>query len=286
MADVPTNLSATPATPTMAEFVLSWSAPQDPSYDVTLYEVGLTLAGVTDPIVVVSPVFETHAPIPGLYYGVEMKLYVRAVGSDSVPRAWSDPYTFTLNASAPPSTVDNTLLATVAELGVALKINIPSSDAYAQLMLSHASGAVRDYAGRPGWVRNLSDPAVEGEEVAPAAARQITLWVACRAFTNPRNLRGRSSGPISESFENGLWAMELTPSEKERLDGITGGNSSSGSLWFLPIEGYGTPSGPVIVPTVAANDPEFLMNPMQIATEDQLPWTTNPPADGGDLTYG
>lgn len=178
-------------------------------------------------------------------------------------------------------------LITVKELSVALQMGesgLEGTDSYALMIVEHASNAVRDYARKQGWVRNLSDPAIAGEEVAPATAREITTWVAVRAYTNPRNLSRRGSGPISESFENGLWALELTPSEKERIDRITGGGSSGDGLWILPIDGGFTRRRREIRVPIEPQPG----SPFPIADEGQYPY--NAPHDGygtlvGDVEY-
>ena len=124
-------------------------------------------------------------------------------------------------------------LISVAELGKILKIELANSDPYARMIITQASNAVRDETGQTGWVG--SDPG-PGQTVAPTAAHDVTLWVAARAFTNPRNLERRTAGPISETFrDTGLFGVELTENEKARLVPHSSDDKvSSNGLWVQP----------------------------------------------------
>ncbi len=180
-------------------------------------------------------------------------------------------------------------LVTVQELAVLLKTTIAADDPYATMMVEQASSVVREYARMPGWVRNLSDPAVDGEIVAPQGARDVALWVASRAYLNPTNMSRRTAGPISESFENGLWALELTPDEKTRLDGLTGG-ARTGGLWVQPIDGGYPPWGPIMVPTIPAPyiDDVLVYSDIIIADEGQFPYNVpddSPGTEAGSIEY-
>lgn len=177
-------------------------------------------------------------------------------------------------------------LITVHDLAVALQLpNLSDDDEYAQLIIDQASDSVRDYAKKPGWVKDVAIPPLPGTELAPQAARNVTLWVAVRAYTNPRNLSRRGSGPISESYENGLWALELTPAEKERIDGVTGG-SSSGGLWIQPIDGgWARRSQPMYFPTY---DPTQPTGDVIMFDEGQFPYNIpegNEGTPAGDVEY-
>lgn len=128
-------------------------------------------------------------------------------------------------------------LNTIPNLALLLRTTIDPSDGYAELILEQASNSVRDYMRQPGWV--TADPPGDGQTVAPQVARDVTLWVAARAYTNPKNLERRTAGPISETFRDvGVLGVELTESEKERL-GTPAGRSSNG-LWVLQTS---TPGG-------------------------------------------
>lgn len=139
-------------------------------------------------------------------------------------------------------------LATVSKLKVLLrKPDLPASDEYATMMLEQASRAVR-FEARPGslaWV--LENPDTDaGQILVPDEAQDITLWVAFRAFTNPRNLERRTAGPVSETFrDTGIYGLALTDDEKERLAELTTGDSGhSRRLWTQPV-GAGTLPKPV-----------------------------------------
>lgn len=128
------------------------------------------------------------------------------------------------------------LLASLEELATLLKAEIPTDDPYALMMLAQASQAVRDAAGQPGWVlRTGGDPLPElppGTSDAPLTAQHITLWVAQRAYLDPRNRSRRTSGPISESFfENGVYGLDLTEGEKARLEPLSA--NAGGGLWTI-----------------------------------------------------
>lgn len=156
-------------------------------------------------------------------------------------------------------------LATVAELATLLKVTIANNDPYALMMLGQASSAVRDAAGQAGWVRlediEVDEPGV-GQTVAPEAAHDVTLWVASRAYGDPRNRSRKTAGPISESFfENGVYGLDLTEGERARLGGYTGKTSSG--IWVLPMS-YGEEVKPVLVP--------HELGYWYIADEDQFPY--------------
>ena len=96
-------------------------------------------------------------------------------------------------------------LIPVSALSLALfrdATKLPPDDEYARMMISQASNAVRDAALQSGWVRLTegSEPGV-GQAEVPTTAQDITLWVATRAYTNPRNLERRTAGPISETLD-------------------------------------------------------------------------------------
>jgi hypothetical protein len=144
----------------------------------------------------------------------------------------------------------NPLLAKVSDLATLLEITLDDEDPYALLIMRQASNAVRDAAKQPGWVR-LDDPENDepgpGQAVAPPVAEDITLQVAARAYTDPRNLASKGSGPIRESyFENGFYGTDLRPQELARLRGVSG-NGNRG-LWVQPIS-YGEPVTPILAPS-------------------------------------
>ncbi len=142
-------------------------------------------------------------------------------------------------------------LATVAELATLLRITIAAGeeDPYAVMILGQASTAVREAAGNVAWVR-LTSPDTEpgvGQVEMTETAHDITLWVASRAYNDPRNKSRRTAGPISESyFENGVYGLDLTEREQQRLDRANGGASSG--LWVQPLS-YGEDVEPILAPS-------------------------------------
>jgi len=139
------------------------------------------------------------------------------------------------------------ILATVADLAVALRMTLEDDDAYATLMLAQASQAVRDEARQPLWVLPAdsdTDPADEGYVLAPRTAQDITLWVAQRAYLDPRNRTRITSGPISDTFsESGVYGLDLTDGERARLSGYRT-DGATGGLWSLQI-GSGQKVAPI-----------------------------------------
>lgn len=127
---------------------------------------------------------------------------------------------------------DNQILAEVSQLATGLRLTLDDEDPYALFMLAGASDVVRATARQPGWVFEDPEP---GQTVAPEIARNVTLWAAMRAYTNPQNLQNRTSGPISHSFRDvGVVGLELRPSEIAFLDEFNPA-SDSGGLWILPL---------------------------------------------------
>lgn len=125
-------------------------------------------------------------------------------------------------------------LVSVRDLGYALRLPLDSDDPYTLLMIGQASNAVRDFTGHQEWVG--SEPGVN-EEVAPATARDVALWVALRAHRNPLNLERRTAGPISETFrDSGVFGAELTAAEEARLrNAELVSRGSTGGLWVQPV---------------------------------------------------
>lgn len=122
-------------------------------------------------------------------------------------------------------------LTTVTRLAGGLRTGISAEDGYADMIINQASNAVRDYTGQQGWV--LANPST-GETVAPQTAQDVTLWVAMRAYTNPLNMERRTAGPISHTFrDSGVYGVELTENEKERLKPLAATTRSNG-LWVQP----------------------------------------------------
>lgn len=156
-------------------------------------------------------------------------------------------------------------LSSVKALATLLKVTIDDDDPYARLILEQASTSVRDAAGQPGWTLS-PDPLVLSESLPPQAAIDITLWVAQRAYTNPRNLSRRGSGPISEAFADiGVYGVELTDGELARIKGASG--AKKGGLWALPIATAGdTTPYPLTVPDMIDG------TPFTIADSDQFPY--------------
>lgn len=155
------------------------------------------------------------------------------------------------------------LLATVAELGILVKqLSLAENDPYATMILSQASQAVRD-KGSAGWVR-LEDPEVDepgpGQTEAPQTAHDITLQVARRAYLDRGNLARRTTGPMSETFfENGVYGLDLTEDEIDRLGKISG--ASTGGLWVQPT-GDDSKHNPIILPDErAGSDPILYAGP-------------------------
>jgi hypothetical protein len=154
------------------------------------------------------------------------------------------------------------LLGTVAQLGVALKVTLEEDDPYAVMMLAQASQAVRDFAKQPKWVRSTDNEALpEGYIEAPATAKDITLWVAQRAYTDPRNRSRRTSGPISESFfENGVYGLGLTDDEKARL-GDLAPSEGWGGLYAVKLAGDPRTSPVILADSRAGSDPLLYADP-------------------------
>jgi hypothetical protein len=156
---------------------------------------------------------------------------------------------------------------------------LSSNDVYATLMLAQASNAVRDEAGMPGWVVRTDEDDVlgTGQVDAPQAARDIALWVAYRAFVNPKNLSRRTAGPISETFRDGISGIALTDDEKTRLAALDG-VGRTGGLWAQPIDAYSPPDTPILVPTVGP--PWGRLWPEEqgfyLADSDQFPYNLEP----------
>lgn len=161
-----------------------------------------------------------------------------------------------------------TSLTSVSDLATMLHLSIAEDDAYAALIIRGASNAVRDAARQPSWVRKeeSGDTLATGEVLAPDTAQDITLWVAVRAYTNPRNLSRRTSGPISETFREGVYGLELTDSEFARIEALRPAGNSG--LWIQPIAGGKGAYGPILIPSelTPAGDP------FHIADEGQFPY--------------
>lgn len=142
-------------------------------------------------------------------------------------------------------------LISVEELARLLRITIPSQDSYARMIIEQASNRVREVASQPGWVRvdEGSTPGV-GQTLAPATAHDVTLWISQRAYTNPKNLERRTSGPVSETFrDSGVYGIEPTDDERSRLVKLS--PSGGSGLWVQPLD-YGEDDDPVIVPSVTS----------------------------------
>lgn len=164
-----------------------------------------------------------------------------------------------------------TLLATVTQLRTLLRLTSMNEDTheYATMMLAQASTAVRDAARRPEWT--IQDPPPSGQILAPQGARDITLWVAHRAYTNPKNLARRGVGPISEAFQDsGVYGVELTETERARLVEL-GGRARRG-LWVQPIA---TGSEGTMLTT--PSDMPIPGDPFYIADVGQFPYGHNSP---------
>lgn len=156
------------------------------------------------------------------------------------------------------------LLVTIPELATLLRTTIDEDNDYAKLIVAQASNAVRDEAGQPGWLRTLnpSDTIPEGYGEAPFTARDIASWVAQRAFTDPRNRSRITSGPISDTFfENGVYGLDLTDGEKNRLAAYHPDAGQNTGLWVQPI-GAGTRAEPVLLADVRpGSDPLIYADP-------------------------
>lgn len=152
-------------------------------------------------------------------------------------------------------------LTSVEELRTLLRLpSLEADDPYALMILAQASNRVREAAKQPGWVVWDGDglPPTEpgaGQTWAPETAKEITLWVAYRAFTNPKNLERRTSGPISETFRNGVGGLELTADEEKRLNALTG--SSTNGLWSLPMTGGQQEERMLTVPVIMYDGKTF-----------------------------
>jgi hypothetical protein len=129
-------------------------------------------------------------------------------------------------------------LATVSKLKILVKKpELPASDPYAQMMLDQATRAVR-FEGKPASLYWSLEPDEDLDQVeVPEDVVDIVLWVAARAFLNPRNLERRTAGPVSETFRDvGIYGLELTDQEKQRVaDLAAGDNSHSRGLWTQPV---------------------------------------------------
>jgi hypothetical protein len=148
-------------------------------------------------------------------------------------------------------------LATVSQLRLLLKLpNLSLADPYATMMVNQASTAVRE-AGLSTWT--IDDPVPTGMVIAPQGARDVALWVAYRAYTNPKNLSRRGVGPISEAFQDtGIFGVELTPTEQARIEKLAGAGRSGG-LWIQPLD-TGRTGTMLTVPSdmVIAGDPFYI----------------------------
>lgn len=160
-------------------------------------------------------------------------------------------------------------LVPVAKLATMLHLTLAPDDDYANIIISAASNAVRDAARQAGWVRlDDGDVAGTGQTEAPSSAQDITLWLALRAYSNPRNLARKTTGPISESyFENGVYGLELTPDERTRLEGMRT-EGAGGGLWAQPIYGGKRRTEHVYIPS-ELNPPGA---PFYMAEEWQFPY--------------
>lgn len=166
------------------------------------------------------------------------------------------------------------LLVPVSALSLLLfrdAAKIPADDAYTQMVISQASNAVRDAARQPGWVRleDAGDELGPGQsEVAPTA-QDIVAQLAMRVWTNPRNLERRTSGPVSETFrDSGVYGLELTAAEAERLKGLRPGGG--GGLWVQPLD-YGEEETPVLVPSMTSYGVTDL-GPTYLGMSSQFPY--------------
>lgn len=147
------------------------------------------------------------------------------------------------------------LLVAVTDVQALLRVTQNADDAYAKLIISQASNAVRHagvkagIAEAAGWVTATEpDEPGTGQVQRPDVARDVALWVASRAYVNPKNLERRTSGPISETFrDSGVYGVELTDDERDRI-GTLAGTSSTGGLWVQPIS-YGTEVVPILAPS-------------------------------------
>lgn len=131
------------------------------------------------------------------------------------------------------------LLVVLSELEAVLKVPQGSleGDEYTRLMMEGATAVVRDTAQQPHWVLTVSGP---GDIAAPARARFIALELAKRAWQDQGNLIRRTTGPISLSFrENGVYGLDLKPSEEEWLEGHRG--DGVGGMFIM--RHYGTTRG-------------------------------------------
>lgn len=158
-------------------------------------------------------------------------------------------------------------LTTVSQLRTLLKLpNLSLADPYAVLMVNQASTRVRE-AGLEAWT--IDNPLPEGGVAAPQGARDVALWVAYRAYTNPKNLSRRSVGPISDAFQDsGVFGVDLTPAELARLEKLANaGSGRSGGLWIQPLD-TGEAEGMLTVPS----DMPIPGDPFYIADTGQFPY--------------
>lgn len=138
-------------------------------------------------------------------------------------------------------------LATVSKLKILIKKpELEDSDPYAEMMLEQATRAVR-FEGKPISLLWAIEPDADLDQIiVPEDVVDIVLWVAARAYTNPRNLERRTAGPVSETFrDTGIYGLELTEQEKQRVADLAVGDSShSRGLWTQPV-GAGKLTQPV-----------------------------------------
>lgn len=161
-------------------------------------------------------------------------------------------------------------LVDMAALRTLLRLpSLSLDDEYARLIANQASNAVRDFAERQLWISADDGDDITGLELAPHTARDIALQVAFRAWTNPKNLERRTSGPISETFGNGAWGLELTEDEKGRLGKLRAGGARG--LWVQPITRVSPPSYPILVPSSPVN-----LGEVYLADSDQFPYNVEP----------
>lgn len=164
-------------------------------------------------------------------------------------------------------------LVPVKALATLLRITIDSQDPYALMVLTQASNTVRSAAREPGWVRvDAEGDLGPGQSEVPSEAQDITVWLAMRAYNNPRNLERRTAGPISESFrDTGVYGLELTPDERSRLARL--GSSGSTGFWVQPLA-YGDDPTPVLAPSMTSYGVTDL-GPTYFGTSDQFPYNDN-----------
>lgn len=172
------------------------------------------------------------------------------------------------------------LLAPIGDLATLLRLELDEEDAYATLILRGASNAVRTEARQPGWRAWDDEPALRPTNPdpadlsltwAPEVAADVTLQVAARAYTNPENLQRRTSGPSSDSwFENGLYGLELSAADREKLRHLRPDGGGDG-VWTLPIAYGDERYGPIMVPSSPPN-----LGDVYLADEGQFPYGQGP----------